>query len=97
MSNYEKFKQRYESLTTEELLRIAITTELIPEAQAALKSELNSRLTELDREKYQSYIESVTPPSKESFHFLINIGIIFGAGFLAFFAWGWDIISAWLK
>jgi hypothetical protein len=40
-------------MSTEELLRIAATADLVPEAASVMKSELAARRLEIEREKYE--------------------------------------------
>src|SRR5262245_29824330 len=46
-----EFERRYASLSTEELLYIAATSELVPEAARAMELELAARGVELERKK----------------------------------------------
>jgi len=62
VSTYAEFKRHYESLPTEELLRIAATSDLVAEAASAMKSELAARRNEIEREKYEIHLE---PPATD--------------------------------
>lgn len=49
MSNEAEFKRRYASLSTDELLYIAATSELVPEAARAMELELTARGVPIER------------------------------------------------
>lgn len=60
--DYTDFKRHYESLPTEQLLRIAATSDLVPDASMAMKAELASRRLEIEMEDYKIHIGPTSAP-----------------------------------
>jgi hypothetical protein len=97
VSTYAEFKSRYASLGTEELLRIAATSDLVPEAALAMKSELDSRRLEIEREKYEVFVGPTAPPPMKHFNLWFHVTLALVSGAVAFLAWAWDAITLWVR
>lgn len=96
-TSYADFKRYYGSLSTEELLRIAATRDLVPDAASAMKSELAARRLEIEREKYEIYVGPTAPPPMKHFNLWLHVAVALLSAAAAFVAWGWDAISGWLR
>jgi hypothetical protein len=97
VGSYTDFKRHYESLRTEQLLRIAATGNLVPDAASAMKAELAARRLEIDREKYEIYLGPSAPPPPKHIHLWLHVAIALLSGLAAFVAWAWDSLSRWVN
>ena len=96
-TSYADFKRYYESLSTEQLLQIAATSDLVPEAAAAMKSELQTRKLEIEREKYEVYVGPTAPPPPKYVHLWLHVAIALLSAAAAFVVWAWQAIAAWFR
>jgi hypothetical protein len=95
--SYSDFKRYYKSLPTEQLLRIAATSDLVPDAASAMKAELAARRLEIERENYEIYVGPTAPPAPKHLNLWFHVGIALLSGVAAFVAWIWDVIAGWLS
>ena len=93
---YTDFKRYYQSLPTEQLLRIAASGDLVPGAASAMKAELADRRLEIDRNSYEVHVGPTTPPPPKHITLWIHLAIALLSGLAAFTAWAWDAISNWV-
>lgn len=89
------FKRHYESLPTEQLLRIAATSDLVPDAASAMKAELTARRLEIERENYEIHVGPTSPPPPRHIDFWLHVAIVLLSGVAAFIAWIWSMLSRW--
>jgi hypothetical protein len=94
--SYTDFKRHYDSLTTEQLLRIAATSDLVPDAASAMKNELAARRLEIERENYEIHLGPVAPPPPKHITLWLHVAIALLSGIAAFIASAWDVISGWV-
>jgi hypothetical protein len=91
--SYTDFKRHYESLATEQLLRIAATSDLVPDAASAMKAELAARRLEIERENYEVHLGPAAPPQPKRIMFWVNVAIALLSGIAAFVAWAWHVVT----
>ena len=96
-TTYADFKRYYESLSTEQLLQIAATSDLVPEAGSAMKAELAARRLEIEREQYEVHLGPAAPPPPKHVLLWVHVAIALLSAIAAFFALAWDAISNWLR
>jgi hypothetical protein len=94
--SYTDFKRYYESLPTEQLLRIAATGDLVPDAANAMKAELAARRLEIERENYEIHVDPAAPPPPKHINLWLHVAIALLSGIAAFSAWAWNVISGWV-
>ena len=63
MQRYADFQRRYRDMPTEQLLRIRLTTELVPEARMALDAELENRSDEIEADPPDVYVGPTNKPT----------------------------------
>ena len=56
---FQDLQERYAAMSTEELLRIAVTAELTAEATTAMQAELQKRRKELASKAYEIHVGSI--------------------------------------
>lgn len=95
--SYSDFKRHYSTLSTEELLRILASSELVPEAARAMQSELMARRAELERDDFEVYVGPTAPPPPKHLGLWLWAGITALSALFGLAYWLWEAVVAWLN
>lgn len=90
------FQEHYRDLPTEELLRIRLTTDLVPEARLALDAELDRRSEEIAANPPEVYVGPTTKPKPRFLNLWLGIAISLAIASFPFLLPYWSRFLDWL-